>query len=118
MKVSDILLLDCREKENRKLLRKKLKGLPMFIDSDKEWNEINTDDVEKVVNKVQTKYPITIGYIMISYDDELYYNLMIKEKATHKWVTTVYAKTLFEGYAKSLFVMYNYIKKMKKEKKE
>ena len=110
MKTSEILMLDCRERENRKQLRKCLLRISIVKNLDKEWNEINTDDLDKLVIKIMNKYPIIIGYVQPVMGDNTHYSIMIKHKKTHEWLQTVYAVTLFEGFAKSLIFMYSYIK--------
>lgn len=115
MKLSEILLLDCSKKENRKMLRLSLKKLSLLEGITKEWHELNTDDLEKVVKKVSQEYPIKIGYIWPANGDMNYLSFMIKSSETHEMLKTVFSLTLFEGYAKSLFFMYGFMQKQQKE---
>lgn len=82
---------------------------------EKEWNELATDDIEKLVLKVQKVYPLTVAYIMRNDD---YYTLMLKRSDNHEWLQTIYARSMFEGFSKSLIFMYSYIKKNALSKKE
>lgn len=118
MKLSEILMLDCREEEKMRQLRKCLLRIPAIINLNKEWNKITTDDLDKIVYKYVKKYPITIGYINLVESDVTHYSIMIKEKGTHEWLKTVYSISLFEGFAKSLLFIYAYVKKIQEKEIE
>lgn len=95
-----------------------LMKVPMIQRIEKEWQEINTDDLDKLVYKIVNNYPIIMGYIQMVNDDKIHYSIMIKHSETHEWLCTVYSISLFEGYAKTLLFMYAYIKKNNLTKKE
>jgi hypothetical protein len=113
-------MLNCEEKANRKLLREALLKLPMFKDVDP--REITTDMLEKVIWKMEDKYPVMLSYVMRSPTKEegqpRYLSFMLKNSETHEWIKSVYAISMFEGFAKVALCLYAYIRKLKESSKD
>jgi hypothetical protein len=101
-----VLYIDCRTPEGAYKLSKALKKLPMI----KSEEDLQTDMLEKYIKKIEKKYMIHLAYVMRSIVDcEDHYSFMIKHYITHSWLKTIYAETMWEGHAKTLFFMYFYI---------
>lgn len=117
MKLSEILQLDAREADIEPILKRALiKIVPPL--KDKDQNDISVEVLEKVARKVAKKYDIGIAYILSGPSDESYYSFMIKSLDKHEHIDTVYAMTIFEGFAKSIIRMFAYIKKREEEANE
>lgn len=113
MKISKVISLDCKTKENRKILIETVANLPLFNDKD-----VNVNTLEKAINKMSNKYPIILGY-MLRCQDSSYWSAMIKETNHHECVKTIYGESIFEVFLKATLFMYVYIKKViKKENKD
>lgn len=112
--VEKVLLLNCEKEENVRRLEKSLTKLPMF----KKDKDISTDRLEEIVKKMERKCMIHLSYIMRSLvEGEDVYSCMIKtdtDKEKGKWLKTVYAITIWESLAKTIFFMYYYIETNKK----
>lgn len=108
MKLSEIIQLDCREKENRILLRKALVKLPFFAETDP--REISVEDLEQAIKKMESKYDITYSYINKSQIDGGYYCIMVEKKNPWEGLKTIFGITIFETFAKVVIFMYAYIK--------
>lgn len=114
-----IITLDCRKEENVRRLKKSLMKLP-FIKSEK---DLETDNLERLIKRLEKKKgKIILGYIMIArieQDENKDYihnfNGMLKKEDSHEWITTIYALSIWELYAKTLFYMFYYIQKSKGE---
>jgi len=114
--LKELLRLDMRVKENAKKLQNALLILPFFEDREK----VNMSDLEKLVAKHEEKYPIMLSYIMPTpkvSGDPKYYSFMVKTSDTHEHVDTIYALSMFEGFAKVLLLMYSWSKKYKDGKR-
>jgi hypothetical protein len=105
MKISDLLLLDCRDKKNLKMIVNRLEELPAFREE-----AVSLDNLEKFLTKIENKYPICLGYILRNSKDRCW-SAMIKETGNHQHLATVYGISLFEILAKSTLYLYAYIKK-------
>jgi hypothetical protein len=105
VKLKEALQLDLRVKGNKELLVEMLVSLPFFKD------EPAMEDLEVVLGKVQRKYPVSLAYIMRGPAQDDYYSFMIKRSDTNDWIYTVYARSMYEGFAKTILIMYEYIKK-------
>lgn len=115
MKISQVLNLDLRNEGAMEELQASLSKLPFPTDT--------VEQLERAVSKMQVRYPLRLAYIMpiIGDDDEplITYSFMVKRTDNHAHVKTVYAKTLYEGVAKTALLMYAYIKTtLQKEAKE
>lgn len=95
-----VLLLDCRTEDGIRRLKKSLIKLPMF----KSEEDLNTDNLERVISKIEVKHMIHLSYVMRSVVDcENHYTGMIKTENDGRWLKTVYGKTTWEVFAKALF---------------
>lgn len=107
--VEKVLYLNCTEEDNVRRLKKSLIRLPMF----KKNEDVSTDRLEKIIKKIELKNMIHLAYIMRNVTDgEDIYSCMIKTDTDvdkGRWLKTIYAKSIWEGLAKSLFFMYFYI---------
>jgi hypothetical protein len=111
-----VLYMDCRVKDNVTKLQKAVMKLP-FI---KCLEDTETDYLEEKIKAIEKKFSIHLAYIQRSVIDcEDHYSCMIKHD-TGTWLKTIYAQTIWEGYAKALFFMFFYIederRKMKNRK--
>lgn len=109
MKLSEILQLDLRVKENHEALSEALLKLPFF------GRKPSVDELELAVWKMQKKYPVRLSYVMPSTIEDQFYSFMIKNWNTNEWLKTIYAMTMYEGFAKTALYMFGYIQKLKKE---
>lgn len=113
--VEKVLYLDCNKEDNIRRLKKSLVRLPMFKKND----DISTERLEEIIKKIEIKNLIHLAYIMRNVTDgEDLYSCMIKtdtgpEKG--RWLKTVYAITIWESLAKTLFYMYYYIESDRKK---
>ena len=107
--VEKVLYLNCTDEDNVRRLEKSLIKLPMF----KKNTDISTDRLEQIIKKIELKNMIHLAYIMRNVTDcEDIYSCMIKTDTNvekGRWLVTIYAKSIWEGLAKSLFFMYFYI---------
>jgi hypothetical protein len=111
-----ITLLDCRKEENVRRLDKSLMKLPFIKDKD----SLNTDNLEKLINKLEAKYPVCLSYVMKYYvDDEQYvYTAMVKTKnKKHDWLISISGISMNEVFKKVVFFMYYHIESKKELKK-
>jgi hypothetical protein len=111
-----VVMLDCRKDENVRRLNKSLMKLPLI----KSEECLETDNLEKLILKIEKKYPVYMSYMMRYYmDDEVFvYTSMIKTKdRKHDWLISITGKSINEVLKKVVFYMYYYIE-MKKEKKK
>lgn len=113
MKAKDLLMLDSRKEGTGELLLEFLQKTPLF----KGVETITTDELEKVIRKIQRKYPVILSYITqtkYTMDDEdepeIGYSFMCKRTDDHTHIKTVYALTLHEGLSKVIVLLYSFIK--------
>jgi len=117
LKLSQILQLDAREADIEPILKKALiKVVPPL--KDKDPDDITIDVLEKVARKIAQKYDVGIAYILSGPSKESYYSFMVKSLDKHEHIDTVFAQTMFEGFAKSIIRMFAYIKKREEEANE
>lgn len=115
--VDKVLFLDCTKDENIRRLKKSLIKLP-FI---KEKKDLETDGLERLIKKIELKYPIHLSYVMRGVVDGVdLYTVMIRTdvKMGGKHLKTIYGVTINEVFAKSLFYMFYYIEKNRKSKRK
>jgi len=114
LKLSDIMQLDFRKEESKQVLVQALWITPFFDDG----KQLAVEDLEKIVFKIRKKYPIVLAYIMsVSNGEDEYYSAMLKRSDTNEWLTTIYGKTMFEIFGKTIIFMYSFIKKNFSKKK-
>jgi hypothetical protein len=109
LKLKEIMQLDMRVKGNMKILREALTRLPFF--EDVKPNDIIAEDLEAAIEKMYSKYPVILAYIMRGPNELKYHSYMIRRSDNGNWLTTVSAMSLFEGYAKTCLYINGYIKK-------
>ena len=108
MKLEEILKLDCKEKENRKLLLEKLLELKPFEGMDAK--DITFEIVEKKYKQLCEKSYIRISTIMPSTVAE-YYTAFLKDWKNDKNLPLCYGINMKEVYIK-VFI-YSYIRTKK-----
>lgn len=101
-----VLYLDCRVEDNVRRLKKSLMKLPLIKSTD----DLNTDNLEIIIKKIEKKFMVHLAYIMRSVVDcEDHYSGMIKYETTGSWIRTIYGQSTWEVYAKAVFFLYFYI---------
>ena len=111
MKTEQILNLDFRKKENKKIIQKVLRKIkPLSKYSDEE--DIPLEKIEKVVKVLANKYEITPQWLNMSYrsNECSIYSIGIKTTTNHKWLGNVYGMCLYELFAKMAIKMYSEIR--------
>lgn len=111
MKVSDILQLDYREKENIKIIKTalcKIKPLAKYEDAE----EVPLEKIEKVIDVLTRKYNIKIGKIdMVAIPNEVtWYQAQIIRVDNLQQLGNCYGLTIYETLAKVAIKMYSDIK--------
>ena len=100
-----VLYLDCREEDNIRRLEKSLMKLPFIKSKD----DLETDRLEELIKKIESKNMIHLSYIMRSIvDGQDYYSGMVKTDVEVKgeWLKTVNGITIREVLMKTLFFFY------------
>ena len=69
-----------------------------------EGKELTLENFEKLVRVIKKKYKVRISYICPA--SELSYGFMIRNDVNNTWIKTIYATSIYEGFAKSIIVMY------------
>jgi hypothetical protein len=101
-----VLYLDCRKDENIRSLKKALMKLPII----KSESQLETDNLEIIIKKLEKKFMFHLAYLMRSVVDcEDHYSGMIKYETTGSWIKTIYGQTTWEVYAKAVFFMFFYV---------
>ena len=73
--------------------------------------DISIYQIENMLKSIKKKYGMYIGYIMpVTPEDEeeIHYSFSLRLRNEH--LDTIFARNIFEGFAKSLLVLYYYIK--------
>lgn len=112
MKTEQILNLDYRNEEGRKIIQKvlvKIKPLSKYSD---EHTEVPLEAIEKLIRVLNQKYEITPQWMMMSMHEsnETIYSIGVKTTTNHKWLGTVYGMCLYEVFAKLAIKMFSEIK--------
>ena len=107
--IEKIVMLDARAPENLALIKVALSKTKWLEKYSQDTEKITISVLEKLYEKIVEKYDAQIAYIQPAGDNS--WAIMIKNNKTHAWVTTVYSKTLFEGMAKAILVLYGYLVK-------
>ena len=110
MKTEQILNLDCRKEENKKIIQKVLrqvKPLSKFLDEE----QIPIELLEKTVSILTNKYEITPQWIICGYRDSAagcvgYYSVSVKTTTDHAWLGNATGHTIYELFAKLTIKMY------------
>ncbi len=112
MKTKDILNLDYRKEENKKIIQKvlrKIKPLSKFSDE----NDIPLQAIERVIKILTNKYEIIPKQMMMSYyeTDLGIYSIEIRKNInSYEHIGTVYGMCVYEVFAKLAIKMYSEVK--------
>lgn len=113
MKTSDILALDFRKEENKKIVNKCLCKIKPFskYKNDILVNSVPIEIMEKMVHKICTKYEVYVMDIMPSCvkEEQMYYSCLIKRTDSGE-VEHVYAMCIYELFAKICIKLYSDVK--------
>lgn len=109
-KMDKMLFLDCRQAENLIKLEsilKNLKPLKPYSESD-----ITVEQLESLITKLHRKTKLAkISYIMPTFTkEELYYSASVLNTQANLKSKHVYARSLWELYAKIAIYMYQIVK--------
>lgn len=121
MKLEDIVCLDFRKEENKRIIQKALRKIKPFegIDLDE---EVPIEKLEKFVFFVCKKYSVRVQYMFFpsfsKYSDVMTYTLSVKRDDNHDWICSVKAVTIYEVFAKVCLVLYYMAKKKKVPERE
>lgn len=108
--IDKLLLLDCRKEGDIRSLKKALKKLPIIKDE----SMLETDELEKVITKVEQKFKVSLAYISRTNIDGIMRMTGMVKTNKGKWIKTAYGISSWEVYAKALFIMIYYIERKKK----
>lgn len=103
--IDKILLLDCRKEGNIRRLKKSLKKLPII----KNESMMETDGLEEVLEKVGEKFKVSLAYISRTRIDGIMRMTGMIKTDKGKWIKTAYGISVWEIYAKALFIMIYYV---------
>lgn len=111
MKTEQILNLDYRKEENRKIIQRvlrKIKPLSKYSDE----TDIPIEAIEKLIRVLTQKYEIMPQWMNMSYFEPILgiYSISIKTTTNHEWLGTVYGMCLYEVFAKLAIKMYSDVK--------
>ena len=110
MTTEQLLYLDYRKDENKKMIQKALKKIKPFSEFEK---KPTIEDFEKYIGKVSKKYNVVSQYIMFHMDDDgnILPAISFKSRIEHEWIATISGCCLYEVFAKSIICLYTKIKK-------
>lgn len=126
MKTDQILNLDYRKEESKKIIQKvlrKIKPLSRYSDE----RDVPIEAIEKLIRVICQKYEIMPQWMSMSYHERTLciYSIGIKTTTDHKWLGTVHGMCLYEIFAKLAIKMYSevrsgkiQIREMTKEEKQ
>lgn len=112
MRTEDILNLDYRDQEGKKIIQKALRKMKPFGSIDLS-EDIPLEKIEKIVGAYCRKYRIMIQYISPTYmkDEVNMYACSIKTTDNHMWLGNAYGTCLYELMAKTAIKMFIDVKK-------
>lgn len=106
-----VINLDCNTEDGVRRLKKSLMKLPFIKDE----SDLETDRLEKIINKVEAKYDIQLSYLMrVTTPGHNSYSGMLRGKG-FAWVKTVYGMNINETLQKALFYMFYHIESEKEK---
>ena len=114
MKTEQIMNLDCRKEENKKIIQKVLRQVkPLSKFSDEE--QIPIEMLEKTVSVLTNKYEIQPQWIICGFRDTIrggtgYYSVGVKTTTDHKWLGDASGCTIYELFAKLVIKMYTHVR--------
>lgn len=111
MKTEDILSLDCREEENKKIIQKALRRLKPFKNFDID-EDVPLEKIEKFLEILQRKYEVNIQYAMPANlkNEVTWWTLSMKRTDNHVWLGSVYGHSIYEVLCKAAIKMVTEIK--------
>lgn len=108
-----VLMLDCRKDDNVRRLEKSLMKLS-FIKSEA---DLQTDNLERIIVKLESKGTMNMSYIMRNnIEGRMLYTGMLRADTAQKdgeWIKSVNGITLWETLAKAVFYIYYYLQSLK-----
>lgn len=113
MTTEHILLLDCREDENKEIIQKALRKIKPLKRYENLEDDVPLEMIEKVINVITSKYCICIQWIshhkqpIIANDSSIWWSCSLKTDNDHKWLGSFYAATMYELLAKCAIKMYS-----------
>ena len=114
MKTEQILNLDYRKEENKKIIQKVLRQVkPLSKFSDDE--QIPLELLERTVSVLTNKYEISPQWIISVYKNPGkgcygYYTVGVKTTTDHKWLGNASGSTIYELFAKLVIKMYAHVR--------
>lgn len=103
--VDKVLNLNCDDDNNIRRLKKSLMKLPIM----KKESYLETDNLEKLIAKIQKRTDAFISYIMLTeVGKKNVYSLMIRNKKG-EWLVTISGRTIWEIFAKATFYLFYYM---------
>lgn len=115
MTTKEVMNLDCRKEENRKIIQKVLRQIkPLSKYSDE--NDIPFEAIEKAVVVMVKKYSMRIKEFspdVFSNENNLIWSATIVNDINFKTIDVVYGITLYEVFAKVAIRLYSEVKKGK-----
>jgi len=109
MKISELLSLDCRKQDALDKLKSELCEKLPFLRT-KSPSDLNVELLESVLNKMESKYPVRLAYVLKGPAEDGYYSFMIKRADNHEHIKTIYGVSMLEGFSKVVIYLYGYIK--------
>lgn len=120
MRVRDILQLDCREEENKKVIQNMLKKIKPF--SKYEDEDVEISKIEKFIGVAVKKYDLYVRDIMfasiVTDNNEILYNLHLYRESDLQIICEIYGCELYELMAKTAIYIYALIKNEKVRKRD
>ena len=115
MTTNEVMNLDCRKEENRKIIQKVLRQIKPLSKYSDEY-DIPFEAIEKAVVVMVKKYTLGIREFspdVFSNESNLIWRATIINDINNKPIGTAYGITLYEVFAKAAIMLYSEIKKGK-----
>ena len=112
MKTQDILNVDYRTSDGKRILQKALFKILAIKKNCFEEAEVDLEVIEKVIGIICRKYAIAIQYISPNYIEgqSNLYCISVKSTDDHRWLGNVYGYCIYEAMAKCAIKMYSEVK--------
>lgn len=113
MTTKEVMNLDCRKEENKRIIQKvlrQIKPLSRYSDED----DVPFEAIEKAVNVMSKKYAMRIREFyadVLSNDKGTIWKATIVNDVNLKTIDTVFGITLYEVFAKAAIRLYAEVKK-------
>lgn len=99
--------LNCDNSDSVRRLKKSLNKLPII----KSEADLETDQLDKIINNLSFKHDINLNHIMKSVGERGVMNSAMFKDNQGSHISTVHGKSLWELLAKATFYMFYYITK-------